>query len=147
MSDSSPHISPQERADAIRERVSHIARGCRAHTSHQPDVYLIDIEMYLDGFVEQLEAATKQRDAIMAMLEAERPPEEVFAYARSLSNTAAGSRERDLSLGPISPPASDPALGLYEGPIEVTFKDNYGNVIDKRYVTDGPNQDTRDADG
>ena len=39
---------------------------------------------YVRSLEEQLEAVVKQRDAIMAMLEAERPPEEVFAFFREL---------------------------------------------------------------
>ena len=119
----SPHIGPQERADAIRERVSHIARGCRAHTSHQPDVYLNDIDMYLDGFVEQNERLTQNvidcnaRSRALAekvigleeQLEAERERAENFRL-RILKLATWYGHDEEAALGESNPSSSHTAI-------------------------------------
>jgi hypothetical protein len=46
-----------DHADIVRERVSHIARGCRAGTSHNPAVYENDINAALDALVAERDNA------------------------------------------------------------------------------------------
>lgn len=44
-------------ADVVREQVSHIARGCRASTSHNPAPYENEIAAALDRLEAQLDGA------------------------------------------------------------------------------------------
>ena len=53
-----------DHADIVRERVSHIARGCRAGTSHNPAVYENDINAALDALVAERDEARKTADGM-----------------------------------------------------------------------------------
>ena len=64
-------------ADIVRERVSHIARGCRAGTSHNPAVYENDINAALDALVAAL--ATSERSRAEYIEETIRLRESLFA--------------------------------------------------------------------
>lgn len=79
-----PPVTDNERdAQTIRENVAHIARGCRAHTSHNPAVYEQAIDAALARLVAALSATTTERD-------------EARAQVRELhSECAAAVRQRD----------------------------------------------------
>jgi len=58
-----------DHADIVRERVSHIARGCRAGTSHNPAVYENDINAALDALVAEIRSLNEQVVGAVDLLE------------------------------------------------------------------------------
>jgi hypothetical protein len=48
-----------DHAAVVRERVSHIARGCRGRGSHDPYVYLVGIEAALSALEQELADANE----------------------------------------------------------------------------------------
>ena len=75
-----------DHANIVRERVSHIARGCRAGTSHNPAVYENDINAALDALVAEIRSLNEQVVGAVDLLEgavAERDEARAWAFARS----------------------------------------------------------------
>ena len=86
-----------DHAKIVRERVSHIARGCRAGTSHNPAVYENDINAALDALVADRDAWIKAAaDNGAAQDAAEKERDRVLgAYHRENDGRLAAEAERD----------------------------------------------------
>lgn len=58
-------MASPDHATTIRTATGHIARGCRGTGSHEPSVYLIEIDTALDALVAALAKAERERDAAL----------------------------------------------------------------------------------
>ena len=92
-----------DHANIVRERVSHIARGCRAGTSHNPAVYENDINAALDALVARIreletEMLDKNRLAVEAQAERDEARRVVPMSWRTAISRAEAAEESNARL-------------------------------------------------